>query len=81
MRRTGLQREVVEFYRKCLRLHWKNQRPHFVAFVRHEFRSHAKSIEVKDFNTIEYMLRRGKKQLETLGGSSVMDINVKMFKS
>ncbi|KAI8806076.1 hypothetical protein BJ742DRAFT_375649 [Cladochytrium replicatum] len=84
MRRTGLQREVLEFYKKCLRAALgkpENSRPHFVAFVRQEFRGHAKTIEVKDFNTIEYMLRRGKKQLEILGGSSVVDINANMFKS
>ncbi|KAI1333151.1 hypothetical protein F5Y16DRAFT_393551 [Xylariaceae sp. FL0255] len=48
-------------------------RPHFEQFARSEFDKHIK-IEKRDFAAIEYLLRKGRRQLETYSASGIKDI-------
>ncbi|ORY99031.1 hypothetical protein BCR43DRAFT_488603 [Syncephalastrum racemosum] len=76
-RRSGLQTQVLNLYRQCFRAARqkpKENRPHFYAFIRREFRAH--DIRRTDFATIEYMLRRGQRQLETYSSPSIQDIHL-----
>ncbi|TKA35514.1 hypothetical protein B0A54_13101 [Friedmanniomyces endolithicus] len=66
---TGLQREVLSLYRRCLRacrLKPAPTRPHFEAFTRSEFGRNLKAVDKKDFATIE--------QLGLYGQEGVRDI-------
>ncbi|KAI9319878.1 hypothetical protein BX666DRAFT_1917072 [Dichotomocladium elegans] len=76
-RRSGLQQQVINLYRECFRAARTKPaetRPRFHAFIRREFRAH--NIRKSDFGTIEYMLRRGKKQLESYSHPSIQDIHI-----
>ncbi|RIA99119.1 hypothetical protein C1645_811860 [Glomus cerebriforme] len=76
IRRSGLQNEVIKFYRKCCRAVLKKPietQNRFQQFVRSQFRQH--DISPRDHSVIEYMLRRGQKQLEAYESDSVKDIN------
>jgi len=73
---SGLQKEVIALYRHCLRA--ARQKPsatqsHFKAYARAEF---DKSIMVskKDFTAIEFLLRKGRRQLDLYSQSSIRDI-------
>ncbi|KAE8549791.1 hypothetical protein TMatcc_000829 [Talaromyces marneffei ATCC 18224] len=78
MRRlSGLQREVLSLYRKCLREARKkpeDTRDHFRAFAQSEFRKQL-DVNKKDFSTIEHLLRKGHKQLETYSSPGIRNIN------
>eukprot|EP00842_Homolaphlyctis_polyrhiza_P001366 jgi/Hompol1/222/HPOL_000677-RA len=65
MKPSGLQKEVIALYRDFLRA------------VRRKpvFRHDATHISRKDFTTIEFLLRKGRKQLETLKNPNVVDIS------
>ncbi len=74
---TGLQREVLSLYRRCLRACRSKPaptRPHFEAFTRSEFGRNLKAVDKKDFATIEFMLRKGNRQLGVYGQEGVRDI-------
>ncbi|EED20368.1 heat shock protein, putative [Talaromyces stipitatus ATCC 10500] len=77
MRRlSGLQREVLSLYRKCLREVRKkpqNTRDNFRAFAQAEFRKQL-DVNKKDFSTIEHLLRKGHKQLETYSSPGIRNI-------
>ncbi|KAB8302367.1 hypothetical protein EYC80_005793 [Monilinia laxa] len=65
-RLSGLQREVLALYRKCLRESRKKPaeaRSHFEAFARVEFDKNI-SLDKKDFSAIEYLLRKGQRQVD-----------------
>ncbi|KAL2349690.1 hypothetical protein BJ546DRAFT_1017424 [Cryomyces antarcticus] len=65
-RLSGLQRDVLSLYRRCLRAVRKKPaatRANFLAFAQREFRDHT-ALDKKDFAAIEYLLRRGERQLE-----------------
>ncbi|CAG8433347.1 1556_t:CDS:2 [Diversispora eburnea] len=65
IRHSGLQIEVINFYRKCFRAIRKKPletRNRFRNFVRTQFQQH--NLLPKDHSAIEYLLRRGKRQLE-----------------
>ncbi|CAG8753112.1 12501_t:CDS:2 [Funneliformis caledonium] len=75
--RSGLQNEVINFYRKCCRAIRKKpieSRYRFQQFVRSQFRQY--DISPRDHNAIEYMLRRGQRQLEAYESDSVKDVNL-----
>ncbi|KUL87135.1 hypothetical protein ZTR_05540 [Talaromyces verruculosus] len=78
MRRlSGLQREVLSLYRKCLREVRKkpeDARANFRAFAQSEFRKQL-DVNKKDFSTIEHLLRKGHKQLETYSSPGIRNIN------
>ncbi|CAG8479773.1 4198_t:CDS:2 [Dentiscutata heterogama] len=77
IRRSKLQIEVIRFYRECCKA-IKRKPPEtqirFQQFLRFQFRQHR--ISPKDHAAIEYLLRRGKKQLETYQSDSIKDVTV-----
>jgi succinate dehydrogenase assembly factor 1 len=61
---SGLQKEVLQLYRQFQRTaHQRNMGMQTREFVRMEFERN-KNISVRDVSTIEYLLRRGRGQLE-----------------
>lgn len=75
-RLSGLQRDVLSLYRQCLRAARQkpaSTRAHFQAFARHEFDKHIK-LDKKDFSTIEFLLRKGSRQLETYSAPNITNI-------
>ncbi|RKF78676.1 Succinate dehydrogenase assembly factor 1, mitochondrial [Golovinomyces cichoracearum] len=78
MRYSGLQKEVFSLYRQCLRACQKKSqdaRPHFLLFTRKEFEKN-RCLSKKDFVAIEYLLRKGHRQLELYSSSGIRDIRV-----
>ncbi|KAF2842761.1 hypothetical protein M501DRAFT_924529 [Patellaria atrata CBS 101060] len=75
-RLSGLQRDVLSLYRQCLRSARKKPeetRENFRSFAEEEFRQH-KAIDKKDFSTIEFLLRKGRRQLETYESPGITNI-------
>ncbi|PYH94424.1 hypothetical protein BO71DRAFT_419341 [Aspergillus ellipticus CBS 707.79] len=75
-RLSGLQREVLSLYRRCLRETRKKPletRGNFMAYTRVEFRKHA-TVSKKDFNAIEFLLRKGQRQLEMYSSPGIRNI-------
>ncbi|KAI8591714.1 hypothetical protein BDZ88DRAFT_410472 [Geranomyces variabilis] len=78
IRRTGLQRDVSDLYRALLRAVRRKPeeaRPHFYQHIKGQFRRDAASISAREISTIEYMLRRGRRQLELLQDEGVVDVS------
>ncbi|KAH0284909.1 hypothetical protein M436DRAFT_58815 [Aureobasidium namibiae CBS 147.97] len=76
-RLSGLQREILSLYRKCLRETRKKPadvRSNFLRFAQSEFREHQKH-DKKDYSAIEYMLRKGQRQLEIYSSPGIRNIN------
>ncbi|KAI8070351.1 hypothetical protein BC940DRAFT_295890 [Gongronella butleri] len=76
-RRSGLQQQIINFYRECFRAAREKPeatRPRFQQFIRQEFRKH--DIKKNDFATIEYMLRKGQRQLDAYKKPTMKDIHV-----
>ncbi|KAI0889682.1 complex 1 protein-domain-containing protein, partial [Annulohypoxylon maeteangense] len=76
MRLSGLQKEVLSLYRNCLRESRKKPvatRPHFESFARSEFHKHIK-LDKRDFSAIEFLLRKGRRQLELYSSPGVKDV-------
>ncbi|KAF1358078.1 hypothetical protein EJ07DRAFT_125452 [Lizonia empirigonia] len=76
-RLSGLQRDVLSLYRKCLRAVREkpsDTRSHFREFARAEFHKN-QGVGKKDFGTIEYLLRRGRRQLETYQDPGIRDLH------
>ncbi|EXC12324.1 hypothetical protein L484_004472 [Morus notabilis] len=68
-RLSGLQKQVLSLYRgflRAARLKSAEDRRRIESTVSAEFRRNAKQIDHKNFLHIEYLLRRGKKQLDQL---------------
>ncbi|KAF3794769.1 Succinate dehydrogenase assembly factor 1 [Nymphaea thermarum] len=66
---SGLQKQAVSLYRGFLRAARSKggeERRRIEAVVSAEFRRNSTSVDRKDFLYIEYLLRRGKKQLDQL---------------
>ncbi|KAI9902968.1 hypothetical protein N3K66_002320 [Trichothecium roseum] len=77
MRLSGLQKEVVGLYRQCLReIRQKpeSSKPHFQNFARSEFAKNL-SIDRRDFGAIEFLLRKGKRQLDAYSAPGIKDIH------
>jgi len=75
-RLSGLQKDVLSLYRNCLRAARKkpaDTRPNFEAFARNEFEKNTK-MDKKDFGTIEFMLRKGNRQLEIYAVPGVRNV-------
>ncbi|KAG0263604.1 hypothetical protein BG011_008548 [Mortierella polycephala] len=78
VRRSGLQQDVIALYRNCFRaarLKPEANRPHFHAFIRMEFRKHSE-VKQRDFATIEYLLRTGKRRLKVYSAPSIEDVTI-----
>ncbi|KAL1640346.1 hypothetical protein SLS58_007019 [Diplodia intermedia] len=76
-RYSGLQRDVLSLYRQCLRVARakpQETRKHFEQFARQEFEK-SLALEKRDFGAIEYMLRRGHRQLEIYEDPGIRDIH------
>lgn len=68
-RLSGMQREVLGLYRGFLRAarsKFPEDRQRIESIVAAEFRRNAREVDRKNFIYIEYLLRRGKKQLDQL---------------
>ncbi|KAL2207239.1 hypothetical protein CC79DRAFT_1368125 [Sarocladium strictum] len=77
MRLSGLQREVLGLYRQCLRESRKKpqtSRVHFENFARQEFARNL-GVDRKDFGAIEFLLRKGKRQLDAYSAPGIKDIH------
>ncbi|KAI8906126.1 hypothetical protein DFJ77DRAFT_435233 [Powellomyces hirtus] len=77
IRRTGLQRDVSDLYRALLRAVRQKpdeSRAHFYHHIKSQFRRDAAAVSPRDISTIEYMLRRGRRQLEMLQNEAVVDV-------
>lgn len=75
-RLSGLQRDVLALYRNCLRAARKkptDTRPNFESFARREFEKHL-HMDRKDFGSIEFLLRKGTRQLETYEAPNITNI-------
>ncbi|PLB36319.1 complex 1 protein-domain-containing protein [Aspergillus taichungensis] len=75
-RLSGLQREVLSLYRKCLREIRKkpsDSRENFRSYTRKEFEKH-RTLNKKDFNAIEYLLRKGHRQFEMYSSPGIRNI-------
>ncbi|KAJ4380126.1 hypothetical protein N0V86_004435 [Didymella sp. IMI 355093] len=76
-RLSGLQKDVLSLYRQCLRAVREkpaNTRLHFREFARTEFHKN-QGVGKKDFGTIEYLLRKGRRQLETYQDPGIKDLH------
>ncbi|KZZ89458.1 Complex 1 LYR protein [Moelleriella libera RCEF 2490] len=76
MRLSGLQKEVVALYRHCLRESRKkpsNTRAHFENFARSEFKRN-EAVDRRDFAAIEFLLRKGRRQLEVYSSPGIRDV-------
>ncbi|KAM3074420.1 hypothetical protein ACMFMF_006432 [Clarireedia jacksonii] len=76
VRYSGLQKEVLGLYRRCLRESRKKPveaRKHFEAFARTEFLKNIK-LDKKDFGAIEYLLRKGQRQVDMYSSPGIKDI-------
>ncbi|KAF2112407.1 complex 1 protein-domain-containing protein [Lophiotrema nucula] len=73
---TGLQRDVIALYRQCLKAVREkpaDTRENFRAFARSEFHKN-QGVNKKDFGTIEYLLRQGRRKLETYQDPGIRNI-------
>ncbi|TVY51998.1 Succinate dehydrogenase assembly factor 1, mitochondrial [Lachnellula cervina] len=76
MKHSGLQREVLSLYRTCLRESRKkpaNTRLHFELYARTEF-DKSIGLDKKDFGAIEYLLRKGRRQVDMYSSPGIRDI-------
>ncbi|XP_020572731.1 succinate dehydrogenase assembly factor 1A, mitochondrial isoform X2 [Phalaenopsis equestris] len=75
---SGMQRQVLALYRHFLRAaRSKNldERKMIISVVSTEFRHSADHVDRKNFQHIEYLLRRGRKQLEQLKSSTTISLS------
>ncbi|KAM5373852.1 hypothetical protein ACJZ2D_006814 [Fusarium nematophilum] len=82
-RLSGLQKEVLALYRSCLRESRKKPlatRPHFENFARNEFARNL-SIDKRDFAAIEFLLRKGRRQLEVYASPGIKDVSPEIMAS
>ncbi|CAJ2501199.1 Uu.00g040520.m01.CDS01 [Anthostomella pinea] len=77
MRLSGLQKEVLALYRTCLRESRKKPaatRSHFEAYARTEFNKSV-GLDKRDFGAIEFLVRKGRRQLEVYSAPGIKDIH------
>ncbi|KAI0260218.1 hypothetical protein BC834DRAFT_901717 [Gloeopeniophorella convolvens] len=73
---SGLQKEVLSLYRRALRMvrtKPPTTRDKFHLFVRYSFKTQAAAISPRSLSSVEHLIRRGKRQLETYENPSVRD--------
>ncbi|KAI1003408.1 hypothetical protein K3495_g4801 [Podosphaera aphanis] len=76
MRLSGLQREILSLYRICLReCRKKEKRSKFESYVRIEFEKNH-DMDKKDFQAIEFLLRKGQRKLNTYKDPAIKDITI-----
>ncbi|XP_061958663.1 succinate dehydrogenase assembly factor 1, mitochondrial-like [Populus nigra] len=77
-RLSGMQKQVLSLYRGFLRAACSKppeDRRQIESFVSAEFRCNSKQVDRKNFIYIEYLLRRGKKQLEQLNSPDTVGLS------
>ncbi|KAJ6714052.1 SUCCINATE DEHYDROGENASE ASSEMBLY FACTOR 1 MITOCHONDRIAL [Salix viminalis] len=77
-RLSGMQKQVLSLYRGFLRAARSKppeDRRQIESFVSAEFRRNSKQVDRKNFIYIEYLLRRGKKQLEQLNSPDTVGLS------
>lgn len=66
--KSGLQKQVLNLYRRLLRTASKQTVPivqdNLKQFIRREFKEKAKEINFKDISSIEHQIRLGERRLE-----------------
>lgn len=75
-RLSGLQRDVLALYRRCLRAARAKPaetRSNFESFARREFEKNI-DLDKKDFGAVEFLLRKGDRQLEMYQASNITNI-------
>ncbi|KAI9189969.1 hypothetical protein H9P43_001402 [Blastocladiella emersonii ATCC 22665] len=76
-RHSGLQLEVIKLYKQCMQVARSKPAEHranWERFVRAEFAKN-RHISPKDFATIEYLARTGKRRLDTYRNPSIHSIS------
>jgi succinate dehydrogenase assembly factor 1 len=79
MGHTGFQLNVLRLYRECLAATRRlplESRPKAVAYVRTEFKSKAKSVDRLDIQRIEFLMRQGRRKVETFTQSGVTAVGL-----
>ncbi|PON96229.1 LYR motif-containing protein [Trema orientale] len=77
-RLSGMQKQVLSLYRGFLRAARSKsaeERHKIESIVSTEFRRNAKQVDRKNFIYIEYLLRRGKKQLDQLKNPDTISLS------
>lgn len=75
-RLSGLQKDVLSLYRRCLRsarTKPSTTRPNFELFARQEFEKNI-GLNKKDFGTIEFLVRKGTRQCEVYEAPNITNI-------
>ncbi|KAH9042023.1 hypothetical protein EDB85DRAFT_1857077 [Lactarius pseudohatsudake] len=73
---SGLQKEVFALYRRALRMVRTkplSTRDKFRLFVHYNFKTQAVAVSPRSVSTVEHLIRRGQRQLETYESPSVTD--------
>ncbi|KAI4332428.1 hypothetical protein L6164_017337 [Bauhinia variegata] len=77
-RLSGLQKQVLSLYRGFLRAARskpREERQKIESILSEEFRRNSKQVDRKNFLYIEFLLRRGKKQLDQLRDPATMGLS------
>ncbi|CAN0858275.1 Succinate dehydrogenase assembly factor 1A, mitochondrial [Linum grandiflorum] len=77
-RLSGMQKQVLSLYRgflRAARLKSADERKQIETIVSAEFRRNSKQVDRKNFVYIEYLLNRGKKQLDQLKSPGVVGLS------
>lgn len=75
-RLTGLQKEAILLYRaalRAIRTKPEESRPGFLAYLRSQFEA-KRNVSPKDFQRVEDLLRRGRRQLEAMSKPEVAGV-------
>ena len=75
-RLSGLQKDVLALYRRCLRaarVKPAETRSNFESFARREFDRNL-NLDKKDFSAIEFFLRKGDRQLEMYAAPNITNV-------
>ncbi|KAH7659994.1 succinate dehydrogenase assembly factor 1 protein [Dioscorea alata] len=81
---SGMQKQVLGLYRDFLRAARKKppeERNRIQSIISSEFHEKAKNVDRKNFLYIEYLMRRGKKQLEQLNNPETVSLSTFKFAS
>jgi len=83
MRRSGLQQQILGLYRRALRAARQKDggsRGETALAVKDKFRKDATSVSRKDFRAIEWLLRHGERQVESLESSNVSKVRTVLIR-
>ncbi|VEU20334.1 DEKNAAC101189 [Brettanomyces naardenensis] len=76
VRFSGLQKEVLSLYRDCLRAAFQkpiDRRQHWINYIHSEFNK-SRNIPRRDFSTVEYLIRTGKRRYEMYKSPDIKDV-------